>query len=80
MRNLYGLQARLYGIVVLALVGLFVLGAVNTYKVNESLISRRQAELKNLVEAAYGAVAAQYDLFKAGKMSEEQAKKAAGDE
>ncbi len=79
MRNLYGLQARLYGIVVLALVGLFVLGAVNTYKVNESLISRRQAELKNLVEAAYGAVAAQYDLFKAGKMSEEQAKKAAGD-
>ena len=45
MRNLYGLQARLYGIVVLALVGLFVLGAVNTYKVNESLISRRQAEL-----------------------------------
>src|SRR3569833_1574955 len=40
---------------------------------------RRQAELKNLVEAAYGAVAAQHDLFKAGKITEEQARKAAGD-
>jgi len=79
MRIFFGLQARLYGIVILALAGLFVLGAVNTYKANESLVSRRQAELKNLVEAAYGAVAAQYDLFKAGKITEEQAKKAAGD-
>ncbi|MCW5688416.1 MAG: cache domain-containing protein [Pseudolabrys sp.] len=79
MRIFYGLQARLYGIVVLALAGLFVLGAVTTYKTSESLTSRRQAELKNLVEAAYGAVAAQYDLFKAGKINEDQAKKAAGD-
>ncbi|MCW5692346.1 MAG: cache domain-containing protein [Pseudolabrys sp.] len=79
MRIFCGLQARLYGIVVLALAGLFVLGAVTTYKTSESLTSRRQAELKNLVEAAYGAVAAQYDLFKSGKMTEEQARKAAGD-
>ncbi|MBS0248765.1 MAG: cache domain-containing protein [Proteobacteria bacterium] len=79
MRNFYGLQARLYGIVVLALLGLLVLGTVNTYKVTESLNARRHVELKNMVDSAYGAVAAQYDLFKAGKISEEQAKKAAGD-
>jgi methyl-accepting chemotaxis protein len=79
MQRLIGLQARLYGIVVLALLGLFVLGAVNYHSMADGLIMRRQAELKNLVDSAYGTVAAQYDLMKAGKMSEAQAKKAAAD-
>jgi methyl-accepting chemotaxis protein len=78
MQKFFGLQARLYGLVLLALAGLFVLGAVNTYEASESLMGRRQAELKNLVDSAYGTVAAQYDLFKTGKITEEQAKQAAG--
>ncbi|OYY07457.1 MAG: hypothetical protein B7Y70_14720 [Rhizobiales bacterium 35-68-8] len=79
MRMIFGVRAQLYGIVVLALIGLLVLGTVNYRSMADGLISRRQAELTNLVDSAYGTVAASYELMQAGKMTEAQAKKAASD-
>jgi methyl-accepting chemotaxis protein len=79
MRAIFGLKSQLYGIVPLAIAGLIVLGGVNDYKVSEALTARRHVELKNLIDSAYGLVAAQFDLAKAGKITEEQAKKNAAE-
>jgi len=69
-----GISTRLYGIVCIFAAGLIALVSVLLYLELDALKSRRQQELKGLVDNAFSLMNAQYDLAKSGKIAEAQAK------
>ena len=69
-----GIRTRLYGIVVVFTVGLCVTAWMLLSLEFDALKSRRQQELKGLVETASSLVNAQYELAKSGVLSEADAK------
>ena len=69
-----GIRTRLYGIVGLFTVGLLALAWLLLYLEFDALKTRRQQELKGLVETALSLVNAQYGLVKSGTITEAEAK------
>jgi methyl-accepting chemotaxis protein len=69
-----GISTRLYGIVCIFAAGLFALVSVLLYLEFDTLQSRRQQELKGLVDTAFSLMNAQYNLAQGGRISEAQAK------
>ncbi len=70
----FGIRTRLYGIVVVFTVGLCVTAWLLLSLEFDALKSRRQQELKGLVETALSLVTAQYELAKDGQLPEAEAK------
>lgn len=73
------LKGRLYAMLACMLIGLAVYGSYSVLQVRQHLLEQRKLELQALVDASLGGVQQQYDLFKAGKLTEAQAQKLAKD-
>ena len=73
----FNIRGRLYGVVALFAIGLFVISATLVYLHSEAINGRRRAELKGLVENAMTLVQAQYDLVKSGGLTEAEGKASA---
>ena len=69
-----GIRARLYGIVGAFAAALLVLVSILLFLEFDALKTRRQLELKGLVETAVSLVNSQYLLAKGGVLSEAEAK------
>jgi methyl-accepting chemotaxis protein len=72
-------STRMQLLVVLALLGLLILGITSLYQLKQSMLDDRKAKTRNLVEVAIGVIEHHHQLAASGKMSEEDAKKAARD-
>jgi methyl-accepting chemotaxis protein len=75
----FGISARLYGIVCIFVAGLVAVVWLLLSQEFDALKTRRQQELKGLVETAFSLVQAQYALAKSGKISEDEAKSRAAE-
>ena len=70
----FDIRARLYSVVALFAVGLVLLSAILIQSQTDSVLARRQQELKGLTDTAMSLIAAQEALVKSGKSSEAEAK------
>jgi len=73
------LQKRLYLMLACMLIGLAAYGTFSVVQMRQHLIEQRQAQLQALIDASMGGIKQQYDLFRAGKLTEAQAQRAARD-
>ena len=73
----FRVSTRMHVLVVLALCGLFILAATSLFQLRQSMLEDRKAKTQNLVQVAVGILEHHYKLASSGKMSEEDAKKAA---
>jgi len=73
----FGIRARLYGIVFIFIAGLIAVGWLLIGLEFDALKTRRQQELKGLVETAMSVVEARYAEAKSGHITEAEAKAAA---
>ncbi|MRR51024.1 MAG: methyl-accepting chemotaxis protein [Rhodocyclaceae bacterium] len=73
------LKGRLYLMLGSMLLGLFVFGAYSVFELRQHILDEKKLMLAALVDSAHGVIEQQYDLFKAGKISEDEAKRLARD-
>jgi len=73
------LERRLYAMLACMLLGLAVYGSYSVYDLRQHILEQRQKEIQALVESSVGVIQQQYDLFKAGKLTEAQAQRLAKD-
>jgi methyl-accepting chemotaxis protein len=73
------LQARLYAMLGSMLLGLAVLGAYSVFELRSHILDEKKLALQALVDSGLGVIQEQYDLFKAGKLTEQEAQRLAKD-
>ena len=73
------LTARLYILLGSMLLGLVLLGGYSAFELRAHILEEKELALKALVDSSTGVIQEQYDLFKAGKISEEDAQRLAKD-
>ncbi|VVC83250.1 methyl-accepting chemotaxis protein [Sideroxydans sp. CL21] len=73
------LKARLYILLGSMLLGLLLLGGYSVFNLRSHIMEEKKQALQALVEAGMGVIQQQYDLFKAGKLTEEEAQRLAKD-
>jgi methyl-accepting chemotaxis protein len=73
------LKARLYLLLGSMLLGLVLLGGYSVLSLRSHMMEEKKQALQALVDAGMGVIQQQYDLFKAGKITEEEAKQLAKD-
>lgn len=78
-RQGFTLQRRLYAMLACMLLGLAVYGSYSVYDLRQHILEQREKEIQALVESSLGVIQQQYDLFKAGKLTEAQAQRLAKD-
>jgi methyl-accepting chemotaxis protein len=59
------------------LVGLIFIASLSLYQLKALMLEERKEKIKNVTEIAVSVVTHHYNLFKAGKFSESEAKEAA---
>ncbi len=73
------LSARLYILLGSMLLGLILLGGYSAFELRAQILEEKKLALQALVDSSTGVIQEQYDLFKAGKISEEEAQRLARD-
>jgi methyl-accepting chemotaxis protein len=73
------LQKRLYLMLICMLAGLAVYGTFSMLQLRQHMMEQRQVQLQSLIDSTMGGIQQQYDLFRAGKITEAQAQRAAKD-
>ncbi len=73
------LGARLYILLASMLLGLILLGGYSAFELRTHILEEKKLALQALVDASTGVIQEQYDLFKAGKISEAEAQRLAKD-
>jgi methyl-accepting chemotaxis protein len=73
------LKARLYIMLASMLLGLVVLGGYSVMDLRSHILDEKKKSIQALVESAHGVIQQQYDLFKEGKLSEQEAQRLAKD-
>ena len=77
--NRYSIKIRLIISVVLGLAGILIIASESLINSNKVLLTEKQQQTQHLVEAAHSLIQANYQAFKDGKVTEEEAKKSAID-
>ena len=75
--NLYSIKIRLIILAVLGLAGMLIITAESLIQTNYVLVSEKQQKTKNLVEVAHSIIESNYEAFKTGKITEDEAKQTA---
>ena len=75
--QLFTIRSRLFGLVILAVLGALLIAAVQLMALRSQLFTDRETLVRGAVEVAYTAIENQYKRFQAGKVSEPEAKAAA---
>ena len=73
------LTARLYILLGSMLLGLILLGGYSAIELRAQILEEKKLMIQALVDSSTGVIQEQYDLFKAGKISEEEAQRLARD-
>ncbi|WP_281661811.1 methyl-accepting chemotaxis protein [Microvirgula aerodenitrificans] len=73
------LKKRLYAMLVCMLLGLAAYGAYSVFQLRQHILEEKKRTLHALVDSSLGVIQQQYDLFKAGKLTEAQAQHLAKD-
>jgi methyl-accepting chemotaxis protein len=73
------LRARLYAMFASTLIGLILLGGYSVLDLRARILDEKKLAIKALVESGMGVIQQQYDLYKAGKLTEDEAKRLARD-
>jgi len=73
------LAARLYILLASMLLGLLILGAYSAFELRAHIMDEKKLMLQALVDSSVGVIQEQYDLFRAGKISEADAQRLAKD-
>jgi len=73
------LTARLYILLGSMLLGLILLGGYSAIELRTQILEEKKLALQALVDSSTGVIQEQYDLFKAGKISEDDARRLARD-
>jgi methyl-accepting chemotaxis protein len=73
------LAARLYILLGSMLLGLILLGGYSALQLRSHILDEKKLALQALVESGSGVIQEQYDLFKAGKLTEAEAQRLAKD-
>ncbi|PKO38269.1 MAG: methyl-accepting chemotaxis protein [Betaproteobacteria bacterium HGW-Betaproteobacteria-6] len=73
------LTARLYILLGSMLLGLILLGGYSAFELRAQILEEKKLMIEALVDSSTGVIQEQYDLFKAGKISEEEAQRLARD-
>jgi methyl-accepting chemotaxis protein len=73
------LKARLYVMLGSMLLGLILLGGYSVFELRTHILEEKKLALEALVDSGVGVIQEQYDLFKAGKLTEEEAQRLAKD-
>src|SRR5512137_1964494 len=71
------LKARLYVMLGSMLLGLILLGGYSVFDLRTHILDEKKLALEALVDSGVGVIQEQYDLFKAGKLTEEEAQRLA---
>ena len=75
--NLYSIKIRLIILAALGLAGMLIIAAESLMQTNDVLLSEKKQQTKHLVEAAHSIIESHYNAFKAGELTEDEAKKMA---
>ena len=73
------LKTRLYALLGSMLLGLLALGGYSVFELRAHILEEKKLAIKAVVESGLGVIQEQYDLAKAGKISEDEAKRLAKD-
>ncbi|MBI5890993.1 MAG: methyl-accepting chemotaxis protein [Nitrosomonadales bacterium] len=73
------LKARLYTMLGSMLLGLMLLGGYSVFDLRSHILEEKKLGLQALVDSGLGVIQQQYDLFKAGKLTEQEAQRLAQD-
>ena len=73
------LKARLYVMLGSMLLGLILLGGYSVLDLRSHILDEKKLALQALVDSGMGVIQEQYDLFKAGKLTEQEAQRLAKD-
>jgi methyl-accepting chemotaxis protein len=77
--NSLTLKARLYVMLGSMLLGLILLGGYSVLDLRSHILDEKKLALEALVDSGMGVIQEQYDLFKAGKLTEQEAQRLAKD-
>ncbi|MDA7746749.1 methyl-accepting chemotaxis protein [Psychromonas sp.] len=75
--NRYSIKSRLIISATLGLVGMLMIASQSLMQINNILLSEKKQQIQYLVEVVHSLTESQYKEFKAGKITEEEAKKRA---
>jgi methyl-accepting chemotaxis protein len=73
------LETRLYAMLGSMLLGLVLLGSYSVFELRAHILDEKKLAIQALVESSLGVIQEQYDLFKAGKLTEAEAQRLAKD-
>jgi methyl-accepting chemotaxis protein len=73
------LAVRLYILLASMLLGLLILGGYSAFELRAHILEEKKLMLQALIDSSVGVVQEQYDLYKAGKISEADAQRLARD-
>jgi methyl-accepting chemotaxis protein len=73
------LKARLYAMLGSMLLGLVLLGGYSVIDLRSHILDEKKLALQALVDSGLGVIQEQYDLYKAGKLTEQEAQRLAKD-
>ncbi len=73
------LKARLYAMLGSMLLGLVLLGGYSVLDLRSHILDEKKLAIQALVESGLGVIQEQYDLYKAGKLTEQEAQRLAKD-
>lgn len=77
--NSLTLKARLYILLGSMLLGLVLLGGYSVLDLRSHILDEKKLVIQAIVESGMGVIQEQYDLFKAGKLTEQEAQRLAKD-
>jgi methyl-accepting chemotaxis protein len=73
------LKARLYAMLASMLLGLVLLGGYSVLDLRNHILEEKKLAIQALVDSSLGVIQEQYDLYKAGKLTEQEAQRLAKD-
>ena len=74
------LNARLYLMLFSMLFGLILLGGYSVLDLRSHILEEKKLAIRAIVETGLGVIQTQYDLYKAGKITEQEAQRLAMDD
>ncbi len=77
--NHYSLKTRLYAMLGSMLLGLTLFGGYAVYSLRSHILEEKKLTIRAIVDSGLGVIQTQYDLYKAGKISEQEAQQMAKD-
>lgn len=73
------LSTRLYSMIGVAIFSLIILGGYSAFNLRSHIMDEKKQSIQSVVDAEFGVIQEQYDLYKAGKLTEQEAQRLAKD-